>query len=63
MKIIKQKTPLSCIWQIRLFGIDYLCGYVRIKDVADYGVDNANILETRARYQTDSHQSGEMIKD
>ena len=47
MKIIKQKTPLSCIWQIRFFGRDWMFGYIKIAEATDVGEDNANIILKR----------------
>lgn len=47
MQVLKQKTPISCIWQIRLFGVDFLWGYMKIAEVADMGDENANIVLKR----------------
>lgn len=47
MRIVKQKTPISCMWQIRLFSIDFLWGYMKIKEAAEMGEDNANIVLKR----------------
>lgn len=42
--INKQKTPISCIWQLRLFGRDFIWGYINIAEAADLGEDNSNIV-------------------
>lgn len=41
---MKQTTPISCIWQFRLFGIDFIFGYMKISEAADLGEENANIV-------------------
>jgi len=42
----KDKTNLSCIWQIRLFGRDWLFGYIKIAEAAEnaeqFGAENTN---------------------
>lgn len=45
--IVKDKTSLSCIWQLRLFGRDFIFGWIKITEAAELGEDNANILLKR----------------
>ena len=44
---MKSKTPLSCIWQFRLFGVDFIFGYMKISEAAEIGDENANIVLER----------------
>lgn len=44
------KTPLSKVVQFRLFGVDFMFGYMKIKEaaeIADLGADPNDILKRR----------------
>lgn len=58
MKISKQKTSLSCMWDIHLFGRNWLFGYLKVNEAEEMGEDNANIIlnrdlpeEVKARFE------------
>jgi len=56
-RLTKQTTPLSSVWQFRIFGYDFVWGYIKIKEateIARYGGEDA-VNDVMARKSGDAH--------